>query len=453
MLKAKACCGGSSPGWALWRNIIWGKNMPVLCAQPWLFRALLFAALGALLAWEVTSRTLAAYLANVAPEQAVVVRAHEPTALLSLADQKLGELIASGQIASGQSDPAVTGQIRAMAGAALLSDPFNARALRILGQLADLSRDQAHAWELMQASARHSMNEGPAIAWLVDKSFENKDYRTALQYTDVLLRARPQLISYVMPTLARIAEDEDASGELRKLLADNPPWRPQFFGALPNNVSDARTPLELLLAAKDSFSPPNADDLRGYLNFLIEHKFYALAYYAWLQFLPPEQLSSLGFLFNGGFETIPSGLPFDWAITPGNGVTMDIGPAPGGGRALAIAFRQGRVDFRGISQLLVLAPGKYQFSGRYTGEVMGQRGLKWRVTCAGGAAIGESAIVAGRASTWKSIDFDFAVPDADCPAQYLRLDLDARMSSERFVSGTIWFGELHLARGAESATP
>jgi hypothetical protein len=33
----------------------------------------------------------------------------------------------------------------------------------------------------------------------------------------------------------------------------------------------------------------------------------------------------------------------------------------------------------------------------------------------------------------------------DCPAQYLHLDLDARMSSEQFVSGTVRFGDLRIA--------
>jgi hypothetical protein len=131
---------------------------------------------------------------------------------------------------------------------------------------------------------------------------------------------------------------------------------------------------------------------------------------------------------------------------------MDIAAAPEGGRALAIVFQQGRAEFRGITQLLVLAPGEYQFSGRYMGEVMGQRGLKWRVSCAAGATIGESGMVAGRTSTWKSLEFDFEVPNADCPAQYLHLDLDARMSSEQFVSGTIWFGDLGVARGSQSAS-
>jgi hypothetical protein len=99
----------------------------------------------------------------------------------------------------------------------------------------------------------------------------------------------------------------------------------------------------------------------------------------------------------------------------------------------------------------MLAPGNYQFHGQYTGEIMGQRGLKWRVTCAGAATIGESGMIAGRTSTWKDIEFAFTVRAADCPAQYLHLDLDARMSSEQFASGTVWFDDLRIARLADTA--
>ncbi len=414
--------------------------------ELWLLRAILLAVLAAILTWEITSKTVAAYLAEGAPEQALLIRAQQPTAKINLADQRLSQ--------SPDSDPAANEEIRELIESALLGDPINAAALRIVGQLADRMHDEARAWQFMQTAARYSMNESFAVAWMVDRSFEKKDYESALYYADVLLRTRPQLINYVVPTLAQIAENKAASGMLGKLLSGNPPWRGQFFGALPGNVVDARTPLDLLAAVKESPNPPTADDLRGYLNFLIGHKFYPLAYYAWLQFLPAEQLTSLGLLFNGHFETTPSGLPFDWVIMPGTGVTIDVAPAPDreGGRALVVAFELGRVDFGGVTQLIMLAPGKYELHGQYTGEIVGPRGLKWRVTCAGGSMVGESAMIAGRTSAWKDIEFNFTVQGADCPAQYLHLDLDARMSSEQFASGTLWFDDLRITRLDDSAS-
>ncbi len=420
-----------------------------------LLRATLFAALATILVWEIVSRTFAAYLAGAAPEQALVIRADQPAAMLNLANQKLDELEGTagetGHSQSSDHDLRPVHEIRALAERALFADPLNSRALRILGQLADMSHEEPRAWKFMQTSARYSMNESYAVAWLAERSFKKKDYSTTLNYADILLRTRPQLIGYIIPTLAQVAENKDTDGGLRKLLSDNPPWRSQFFDAIPSKVSDARTPLDLLLTVKDSLYPPTTDDLRGYLNFLIGHNFYALAYYAWLQFVSAQQLDGLGLLFNGSFDTVPSGLPFDWIITPGAGVTIDVAPVPGGegNRALVISFEQGRIDFRGVAELIVLAPGNYEFRGKYTGEIMGPRGVKWRIACAGGPIVGESGMVAAKTTAWKDIEFGFVVPATDCPAQYVRLDLDARMSSEQFASGTVWFDDLRIARSAD----
>jgi hypothetical protein len=444
-------------GWVHWRSLVRGENMfASQSRRPRLFRAILFAVLATVLVWEVTSRTLARHLASVVPEQALAIRALQPTALLNLAEEKIGIGVESiNRPTDARAEPlnSEDQKIRTTVESALLNDPLNARALRLLGQLANKSHDETRALQFMQTAARYSMNEYVAVAWLADKSFEKKDYGAALHYVDVLLRKSPGLINYVMPTLVQIAEDKEASGGLRSLLSDNPPWRALFFAVLPNRISDARTPFELLVGLKDSPNPPSVNDLRGYLDFLIAHRFYSLAYYAWLQFLPPEQLTSVGLLFNGSFETVPSGLPFDWVITPGTGVTIDMVAAPDheGGRALEVAFAQGRVDFRGVTQLIALPPGKYRFEGKYTGEITGTRGMKWRVTCVDATTIGESGMVAGRTPTWKNIDFSFTVPGANCPAQSLHLDLDARMSSEQFVSGTVWFGDLRLVSLADAA--
>jgi len=176
-----------------------------------------------------------------------------------------------------------------------------------------------------------------------------------------------------------------------------------------------------------------------------------------LQFLPPGQLSSTGLLFNGSFEVTPSGLPFDWVIIPGAGVTIDITNRPDrdGQRALLIEFGHGRVEFGGIRQLTMLAPGTYEFKGKYKGEVLGKRGLVWRVACADtpAAPIGASSMALGASPRWKDVDFTFTVPDQNCRAQQIRLEHDARMPSEQLVTGAIWYDELRIARLGETERP
>ena len=136
-------------------------------------------------------------------------------------------------------------QIRSWAELALRNDPLNARALRILGQLAQRNSDEARADALMQAAARRSIHESLAVYWMIRKSYEDGDYRAALHYADTLLRTRTNALELLMPMFAKMAETPQASDELKQLLAENPPWRRQFFKQLPDSVSDARTPLAL----------------------------------------------------------------------------------------------------------------------------------------------------------------------------------------------------------------
>jgi hypothetical protein len=468
-------------------------------------RAVLFVGLGGVLAWQVVSRSGAAYLATVAPEAALWLRPNEPVALLNLATKKLALEAGSTDLASqtpvpsppqpaadagsarsdtgssstgaqqsgSESPPEIdashpnrsslaegsnhetAGSAHALAEAALVHNPLSAPALRILGQLAEAAGEEERTADLMQAAARRSIRESMAIYWLARAHFLKQDYEATARYADVLLRTRPQVLPQVLPILARMAEDPEARIPLEGLLAGNPPWRAKFFAVLPSGISDARTPLNLLLSLKDTPTPPTAVDLRNYLNFLIGHKLYELAYYTWLQFLPAEQLGSAGLLFNGSFESVPSGLPFDWVIGRGSSVTVEIASRPdeAGRHALYVEFGHGRVDFAGVSQLLLLAPGTYRLTGRFKGEIAGRRGLKWRLACAGdkAMALGESAMITGLAPAWTDMDFTVTVPAVGCRAQQLRLVLDARSASETLVSGSLWFDELRISRAAETS--
>jgi hypothetical protein len=238
------------------------------------------------------------------------------------------------------------------------------------------------------------------------------------------------------------------------VLAEEPPWRGSFFAKLSKGVADARTPLNLLLSVEATDKPPTTRELDAYLSFLIDEKLYELAYYTWLQFLPAQELGSIGYMVNSGFERTPSGLPFDWVIHQGTGATIDIAALPGEavGQGLLLELGPGRADFRGVSQLLLLTPGNYRLKGKLKGESRGPRGLQWSIRCAGRgkAALGEGPMFVGVAPKWDEFDFTFTVPETECRAQELRLVLAARSASEQLVSGTVWYDDLQISRLEET---
>ena len=467
-----------------------------------LLRTIGLGALAVALAWLVVSRSLVAHFALVAPEQALWLQPGDPEALASLAERhaaaeragnagrqegpertdtqpppgeparswsELAKAITEANAGHDGAKPdsktappasetpsdapdvrALREEARSRAETALAGDPINARALRILGLLAEAAGDEARALAYMQAAASRSIQESQALDWLMHHHHARKDYATALWYADALLRTRSQAQARVLPVLGSIAEKPEARPELEKLLAANPPWRRVVLSALPRAVTDARTPLVILLALRETPNPPTTADIRDYVSLLVTHKLYEIAYYTWLQFLPPERLGSAGLVFNGSFEHPPSGLPFDWVMQAGSGVTVDIVERPdkAGQRALYIELGPGRVELGGVVQTLLLGPGRYRLEGKWRGEIAGRRGLVWRVVCAdkGGAPIGESPMLLGTAAAWKDVGLAFTVPAADCRAQHLRLELDARMASEQLVTGTVWLDDLAIAR-------
>jgi len=463
-------------------------------------RMLVFAVAGLILIWLVVSRSLGAYLADAAPQAALWFDSQQPEALVNLADEALiaaraPENVGRADQAPGQdasapdglakvtryiqnlthafsafetigrnltisrpTAPANAPAVRKWATEAVMNDPLNAPALRILGQLAEADSDDTNASKFMQAADSLSLHEPYASYWLMRHSAATGDYESAIYYADILLRTNPQSDIYVVPLLAEISEDKTGAALLKAVLADNPPWRRQFIAALPNNVTDGRIPLDLLLALRTSPVPPTNEDIAPYINFLVAQKFYGFAYYTWLQFLPPEQLRQAGLLFNGSFEAPPSGLPFDWKITPGAGVTIDVVSRPDktGQHALLVDFQYGRVDYHSVTELVMLGPGTYEFKGEYKGELAGPRGMKWRVVCANNGTIasgGESPMITGIMKDWKTVAFTFTIPDKDCAAQYVRLDLEARMASEQLISGSILFDDLQISRVANPPSP
>jgi hypothetical protein len=166
-------------------------------------RAVALGALSLVLAWLVVERSLVAYLAEVAPQAALFLAPNDARALANLADRvytrrwvdqqrgkpapqagantaadqagasdgnaRLGAwsglaLKAAEKEVPGDDPAAIAGlsedeiieKVRGWAEAAVANDPFNARALRVLGQLAADANDKERAALFMRAAADRS---------------------------------------------------------------------------------------------------------------------------------------------------------------------------------------------------------------------------------------------------------------------------------------------------------
>jgi hypothetical protein len=199
------------------------------------FRAIGLGAAAVVLAWLVISKSLVAYLAASAPEAALRLHAGDAEALLSLAQRHLGtvRIGAAGKPAAALPAPpsprekidapgqpgeplrlwselakdvtqaregqdrkepppspetpssspaaqALREEVRIWAETALGNDPINARALRILGEVAQAAGDEGRALSYTQAAARRSIQESLAVDWLMRHHHQKKDYAAAL---------------------------------------------------------------------------------------------------------------------------------------------------------------------------------------------------------------------------------------------------------------------------------
>ena len=212
----------------------------------WRIPVFVLAAL--ILTWLVLSHSLAAFLAGAAPQAALWFDSRQPEALVNLADQALStasaaqlsdvrpdqtsqpeEDVGTGRAGVSQklsqyflnlahafsrfetvgrnlsvSRPVAPDDkptVRGWAEAALQSEPLNARALRILGQLAEADSDDPDAEKFLRAAGQLSLHENYSSYWLLRKSTTDHDYKSAIYYADVLLRTNPQSSVYVVPVI------------------------------------------------------------------------------------------------------------------------------------------------------------------------------------------------------------------------------------------------------------
>src|SRR5262249_17619726 len=230
------------------------------------------------LAWCIIAQTAAQGLAKSDPNAALSWVADHSTALNQLAQQELED-------PRGKLDSA-----REWAQRALRSNPLNARALALLGLIAERNGDQSSADALMRISGGRTLSDATTDAWLFNRELRRADYSHALPYADAILRTvfitdldaqKRQLF----PSLAAFVTNPLAFKALTDFLTTSPPWRTWFLSELSLRLANQARLVELYTALTETDAPPTKEELRPYLYRLIKHGNFAQAYQTWHKML------------------------------------------------------------------------------------------------------------------------------------------------------------------------
>ena len=409
---------------------------------------------------------LVAYYARVAPRYALVLRPQDPIAIVNFNAQSiLDRLVKTGpstgsdigrEVIALDSSGAFTAddlfQMRHAVGLALAQDPSNAKGMRLLGQF----QPAAQAQPFMEMALELNKRDGVANVWFMQNGLARRDYPSALQYVDRLLRSEPVLMSRLAPMLGAMLDSEDASDAVVKLLVARPPWMDAVLPLIVQATSTPESPMKIFNSFIDSNISINNSLKNMYFYKLVRSNNASIAYDAWIQMLPQDQLTELNNLFNGNFRLPLSQSPFDWVIGNGNNtrITIEHIREEGELNTLSLSYSGGQAGPHYVVQIIRDEPGIYSFSGFYKGQIRSDRGHLWRLTCGpdySSRVIGKSTLISGSFDQWTPFRFDVTIPSQQCDTQQVQLLLDYRTDSEARVSGKIYYRGLAISRKAGSA--
>jgi len=387
---------------------------------------LLLAALGALVVgWRIVVVSMAATLAEAAPQQALAWNPSEPLALLARAQEQLD-----------------AGQLEAAAMTArdlLRAFPLQAQALVVLARVADAQHDPAAAARFAIALQR-APRDAYARAWMSGTQLQEGDYDQALANIDTLLTIMPSYQAALLPILVALADKPAFAMAMARALQHRPTWRGTYLGALLKDGSfDAAD--QIFGRLQDAHDLDRAE-ASSWLERLKQAGMWGAAYSRWVSGLELAPGASLALVHDGGFEERGTGIGFDWRMPGAPGVLVERVTLDGA-RVAQVSFLGRRVPQPNFAQTLFLAPGTYELQYRARARnLRSDRGIAWTITCRGDNPARTRSDALQGSFDWKTLRLRFEVPAQDCPAQELALSNPGAGGAGKIVVGTLWFDDI-----------
>ena len=195
---------------------------------------------------------------------------------------------ASAKIASSMLAQQDMDQAAQYAQSALNSALVHVEALRTLGITKFNDGDEENGRKLVLLSADLSWRDSPTQAWLFEKSLSSGDYEQSIRHADALLRrnrARKEIFGIF--TLA--ANRPDLAQIVTQKIANNPPWRANFFADAPETINGQYRGFDnIVTGMKNTDAPATPKELEPYTSMLVAKGETASALKSWANAFPTD---------------------------------------------------------------------------------------------------------------------------------------------------------------------
>lgn len=409
------------------------RRLPV-----WLAGVLMFAVVG-VLAWRVLAVNVAEYFAREPGREAAALQwqSQHPRALF---------LQGMASAKAGTATETTLEQMRE----ALRANPASGRSYVVLGRLQEAAGNLPAAQAAMESAALMSPRRTDVQTEVASFWMRRGDVARALQHWDIALAFNGQVRKTLFPGLLQLAENPATQPAFAPLLKKQLAWWPAFFAFAADKAKQVETVHALFALQQKGPNTITEAALRTFVGRLQREGLWTDAYFVWLNNLPGDQVNSVGNLFNGGFEYPLSNLGFDWVANKVPRVQVETAATFGstGSRALHVSFQGSKLKYRHLYQHLLLPAGRYTLRGRVRPESLEtSQGLQWAISCQGDAQapLATSERFLG-SDQWRYFSTQFEVPETNCAAQTLRLELAGRATLDLEARGGIWFDDLVIER-------
>lgn len=334
---------------------------------------------------------------------------------------------------------------------ALRYDIGDARLYSLFGEIKYRQGDRHGAYALFNQAQQLSQTEFHALQRSIAHAVETGDLKKAVGEINTLLRRWPDQFSAVSGGLPIILSRPDGYDAVLTAIRAEAPWRKSLFSSLTQGPQGLASADRLLLDLAGSDAPPTASELSAVIGGYISQKEYDAAYRLFLFSLTNEERKLGGYVFNGTFEPVYTGKPFDWQVRDQSGLEVTFATshdAVEGEGGATVRFLNTPVKNTALQQIVELPPGSYKISLTASGRNLKlPKELFWAIRCLDPA--GEIARFNIPEGTYNRQDLsqEFAIGPGACPIQLLRLETATIAGSWRFrYVGTLVMHKLVIER-------